>query len=99
MVESGDISRVSRPRMYWISRSIPEQEYFDWKTHELFDKLIIKGAEAEPLISFLRPECEWPGGSVDENLRFPTFTKPIKRKEPPADDIGLRSASPEAQAR
>ena len=98
MVDSGDISRASRPRMYWVSRPIPEQKYFDWKI-DVFGKLIIKGVETEPLISLLRPECEWPGGEADENLRFQSFTRPIKREEPPDDDTGLRSALPGAQAR
>ncbi|CAK8985979.1 Cytosine-specific methyltransferase [Durusdinium trenchii] len=45
------------------------EEYFDWKTHELFDKLIIKGAEAEPLISFLRPECS--SSVTRDEFRYP----------------------------
>ena len=93
MVESGNISRVKRPRLYWMSVSPEGGPAAVWKVTDWFDHLSLE-TELEPLSVFLQEDVYWEAGSKDPQLRLPTFTRAIPRTRPPPDPAGLRGTSP-----
>lgn len=98
MVESGSISRVKRPRLYWMSVPPAEDPEAVRKELDRFDHLALS-APLEPLTCFLGEETFWEAGSEDPQLRLPTFTRAIPRRKPPPDPAGLRGSSPGALER
>eukprot|EP00438_Fugacium_kawagutii_P023224 Skav215518 [mRNA] locus=scaffold2213:5437:6738:- [translate_table: standard] len=97
MVEAGLISRVRRPRLYWVDADLAALEEVDCYRHELFTVLEY-GSVFEDDDVFLEPNHKWEGGS-DPLLRVPTFTRAIPRARPPKAPAGLKNTPPEAEER
>ena len=98
LVDAQYLSRVRRPRLFWISVELAEAEDVEVIEREDFDEVIYR-ADAEPTELFLEKDHDWPGGMRDENLRFPTFTRAIKRSKPPPDPAGLAGLEEVAKVR
>ena len=96
LIESGDISRVRRPRLYWISEDIPDMPWFEVMRTDVASRVKMYG-EVEPTPLWLPPGFEWP--CEEAGVKFPTFTRPIPRRKPPPDPAGFRTSSREALAR
>lgn len=95
LLESGDISRVRRPRLYWLTHPLPEAEWFEIEASDLVVKVKMKG-EIEPNALWVPEGLRFLG---DEKIRLPTFTRPIKRSRPPIDPAGLKGTNKEARER
>ena len=87
-IESGEVSRVRRPRMYWISAPISEAPGLSIIERPKSDQLKFE-APLEPLEIFVNAGCDWKAGSESADLRFPTFTRSIPRKRPPPEPAGI----------
>ena len=98
LIESGDISRVRRPRLYWLSTPVAEEAGQRVSRGDMYDRIHLE-AEVEPLVAFLKPGTEWPAGAAEEGLKFPTFTRAIPRKRPPPSPAGIGSADEPAKER
>ena len=98
LVESGKLSRVRRPRLYWLSAPIGDPGGPQRGQGASYDVLRLE-ATPEPVSCFLKQGVTWPAGEADENLRFPTFTRSIPRRRPPPCPAGLASADEAAQDR
>ena len=98
LAESGEVSLVRRPRLYWVSPSLEETEDMEIIEGDRFDRLKFE-AFAEPLDVILGPGCEWPGHQADTALRMPTFTRAIRRKKPPPCPAGLDTTDAAARER
>eukprot|EP00435_Cladocopium_sp_Y103_P040942 s793_g11.t1 len=96
LCESGDISRVRRPRFYWLSDELPEAPWFKIFRGDVATKVTMVG-ELEPDGLWLLPDFSWSGSNT--NIRFPTFTRPIKRRRPPPSPAGLEQSSADARRR
>eukprot|EP00438_Fugacium_kawagutii_P030713 Skav213067 [mRNA] locus=scaffold364:748159:750546:- [translate_table: standard] len=95
LAQSGDISRVRRPRFYWTSEPVPAMPWLELTTFGLMTKITMKG-DIEPNALWLPPGMTF---LDDPKLRLPTFTRPIKRTRPPIDPAGLKDASVAAKHR
>eukprot|EP00438_Fugacium_kawagutii_P005526 Skav227070 [mRNA] locus=scaffold72:1057412:1062770:- [translate_table: standard] len=95
LLESGDISRVRRPRLYWMNQTLPQAEWFEIDEFDLVTQVKMKG-EIEPDALWVPEGLKFQG---DEKLRLPTFTRPIKRPRPPVDPAGLKGSTKEARER
>ena len=98
LVESADISRVRRPRLYWLSTPVTEAEGVKVTRGDLYDRVHLE-AELEPLKIFLGEGVRWPAGDQDDSVRFPTFTRAIPRKKPPPSPAGLSGTDEVAKQR
>ena len=82
------LSWVRRPRLYWCNVSVDDHASYQLNHHELYDVLEFN----EPLEP-LRAVCDgvwiWPAAEVNQNIRLPTFTRAIPRKNPPREPAGL----------
>eukprot|EP00438_Fugacium_kawagutii_P030064 Skav225587 [mRNA] locus=scaffold901:108728:113061:+ [translate_table: standard] len=96
LVESGDVSRVRRPRFYCLSEDLPSAPWLEVTTGQVASSVRLKG-DLEPEGLWLPPDWTWSGSGTDR--RFPTFTRPIVRQRPPIDPAGLKSSSQEARLR
>eukprot|EP00438_Fugacium_kawagutii_P019945 Skav209628 [mRNA] locus=scaffold4224:30594:35975:+ [translate_table: standard] len=96
LCESGDISRVKRPRFYWLSEDLPPTPWYEVTVGQVANSVRLKGP-LEPDALWLPEGFKWSGSGSD--LRFPTFTRPIIRSRPPIDPAGLKGASQEARLR
>eukprot|EP00438_Fugacium_kawagutii_P010981 Skav206612 [mRNA] locus=scaffold1562:77884:84170:+ [translate_table: standard] len=96
LCESGDISRVKRPRFYWLSEDLPPTPWYEVTVGQVANSVRLKGP-LEPDALWLPEGFKWSGTGSD--LRFPTFTRPIIRSRPPIDPAGLKGASQEARMR
>eukprot|EP00438_Fugacium_kawagutii_P027760 Skav215993 [mRNA] locus=scaffold4693:119449:124700:+ [translate_table: standard] len=96
LVESGDISRVKRPRFYWLSKNPPAAPWYELTTGNVASSLRLMG-RLEPDELWLPPGYVWSGSGTTR--RFPTFTRPIVRSRPPIDPAGLKGSSQEARMR
>ena len=96
LLESGDISRVRRPRFYWLSRDLPQAPWFEIFRHETAVKVRMFG-DPEPTALWLPDGWTWQAES--EAACFPTFTRPIVRRRPPPSPAGLSGASKVAKER
>ena len=94
MIESGNISRVKRPRLYWLSSPMGLDPGAIVKETDAYDHIALSG-RLEPLSCFLAEDVYWEAGSKDPELRFPTLTRAIPRRRPPPDPARLRGTSPE----
>ena len=97
LCESADISRVRRPRLYWLSAEVPDAPWLEVIRGSVACKIRMFG-EMEPDGLWLPPGTSWPGGEGTD-LRFPTFTRPIVRKRPPPQPAGYEHSSREALER
>ena len=88
LVDAQYLSRVRRPRLFWLSVKLEEASEVEVIEREDFDEVIYR-AEGEPTELFLEKDHDWAGGIRDEKLKFPTFTRAIKRVKPPPDPAGL----------
>eukprot|EP00438_Fugacium_kawagutii_P027734 Skav224787 [mRNA] locus=scaffold764:4437:22368:+ [translate_table: standard] len=96
LVESGDVSRVRRPRFYWLSEDLPSAPWLEVTNGQVASSVRLKG-DLGPEGLWLPPDWKWSGSGTDR--RFPTFTRPIVRQRPPIDPAGLKSSSQEARLR
>ena len=98
LVESSEISRVRRPRLYWFSPGFTENDEVKVSQGPCYDRLHLE-APKEPLEIFLNEGTSWPAGERDEKMRFPTFTRSIPRKKPPPSPAGIETTDAAAQER
>ena len=98
MVDSQYLSRARRPRLFWVSVEPSTVDEVEEIQREHFKQLIYR-AEPEPMEAFLEKDHDWAGGARDPNLKFPTFTRSIKRSKPPPSPVGLEKAEPAARVR
>eukprot|EP00435_Cladocopium_sp_Y103_P046713 s2187_g13.t1 len=96
LCESGDISRVRRPRFYWLSQDVPSLPWLIVDQGDVANKITLVG-EVEPDELWIPEGFSWDGSGT--NLRLPTFTRPIKRRRPPPDPAGLAYCSEAAKTR
>ena len=96
LLESSDISRVRRPRFYWLLRDLPQAPWFEIFRHETAVKVRMFG-DPEPTALWLPEGWTWQAES--EATCFPTFTRPIVRRRPPPSPAGLSGASRVAKER
>eukprot|EP00438_Fugacium_kawagutii_P010394 Skav220394 [mRNA] locus=scaffold639:248658:258388:- [translate_table: standard] len=95
LLESGDISRVRRPRLYWMNQTLPMAEWFEIEYHDLVNEVKMKG-EIEPDAFWVPEGLKFHG---DPKVKLPTFTRPIKRSRPPVDPAGLKGSTKDARER
>ena len=79
MIESGNISRVKRPRLYWLSSPMGLDPGAIVKETDAYDHIALS-ERLEPLSCFLVEDVYWEAGSKDPELRFPTLTRAIPRQ-------------------
>eukprot|EP00438_Fugacium_kawagutii_P004694 Skav217774 [mRNA] locus=scaffold1782:124:5579:+ [translate_table: standard] len=97
MVDAGLLSRVRRPRLFWLDVDLAAVEEVETYPTELF-QVVEYGSVFEDDEVFLEEGHQWEGGS-DPHLRFPTFTRAIPRKQPPKAPAGIRNTPPDAEER
>eukprot|EP00438_Fugacium_kawagutii_P035066 Skav236673 [mRNA] locus=scaffold338:400738:405778:- [translate_table: standard] len=97
MVDAGLLSRVRRPRLYWVDVDLMDMEEIEAYPTEEF-RVLQYGSGFEDDEVFLEPGHRWEGGA-DANVRFPTFTRSIPRKAPPKSPAGIRNTPPDAEER
>eukprot|EP00438_Fugacium_kawagutii_P024621 Skav207650 [mRNA] locus=scaffold2758:77333:83766:+ [translate_table: standard] len=97
MIEAGLLSRVRRPRLYWVDVDLADMEEVERYRTESFTVLEY-GSVFEENEVFLEPDHTWEA-SADPAVRFPTFTRSIPRKAPPKAPAGLRNTPPDAEVR
>lgn len=90
---SGCLSWVRRPRLYWSNVALDDRASYQLNHHELYDVLEFN-EELEPLGSVCDEGWFWPAAEVNKNLRLPTFTRAIPRRNPPKEPAGLQSCDP-----
>ena len=96
LCQSGDISWVRRPRFYWISEELPEVPWLEVERHDAGNNVRMLG-DPEPEALWLPESTRWEGQTKES--RFPTFTRPIKRRKPPPSPAGLKQTSQAALRR
>ena len=96
LVEAGDTSWVRRPRFYWLNRDLPRTGWFEIWKEDVVAKVRISG-ELEPEELWMPDGWTWDGH--DHKSRFATFTRPIKRRQPPPSPAGLKGCNREVQDR
>eukprot|EP00438_Fugacium_kawagutii_P016600 Skav236386 [mRNA] locus=scaffold29:74303:80602:- [translate_table: standard] len=95
LIQSGDISRVRRPRFYWLSHEAPSLPWLEVQRYAVMNQVTLRG-EVEPNELWIPDGMSWDG---PPDLKFPTFTRPIVRVRPPLDPAGLKGSSQEAKNR
>ena len=98
LVDAQYLSRARRPRLFWLSVALQEEEDVEFIQLENFKQVIYR-AKPEPVELFLEAGHDWAGGMRDEGLKFPTFTRAIKRKKPPPQPAGLKGLGDAARLR
>ena len=98
MVDAQYLSRARRPRLFWISVALSKEEDVEVIEREHFDQVIYR-ADPEPMELFLEKDHDWAAGLRDPNLKFPTFTRAIRRMRPPPDPVGLEGLGDVARIR
>ena len=98
LVDAQYLSRARRPRLFWLSTKLSEEEDVEMIERPHFTQVIYR-AEPEPMELFLEAGHDWAGGMRDANLKFPTFTRSIPRKQPPPDPAGLEGLPEAAKIR
>lgn len=98
LVDSEDHSRAKRPRLYWLSTPLMEVEGVAKMTKGQYDVLSYEG-EMEDMNDVLVKDWTWRHGEADPKLRFPTFTRSIKRKRPPKRPAGISHTNEKALER
>ena len=71
LVESGKLSRVRRPRLYWLS--IPVGTLGTHCGARALHTMCCGWRSSEPVGSFLKQGITWPAGEADGNLKFPNL--------------------------
>eukprot|EP00438_Fugacium_kawagutii_P028380 Skav207224 [mRNA] locus=scaffold1717:49410:52959:+ [translate_table: standard] len=97
LCESGEVSRVRRPRFYWLAEDLPAMP---WAEVTSFSDVAIRvklSGPMEPDELWMPKGYSWTGSGTD--LRFPTFTRPIVRDRPPLEPAGLKNTSQPARER
>eukprot|EP00438_Fugacium_kawagutii_P016319 Skav222801 [mRNA] locus=scaffold1419:399983:408357:+ [translate_table: standard] len=97
MVDAGLLSRVRRPRLFWLDVDLAAIDEVEVYPTELFE-VVEYGSVFEDDDVFLEEGHTWEGGS-DPHLRFPTFTRAIPRKQPPKSPAGIKNTPPDAEER
>ena len=98
LVESGKLSRVRRPRLYWLSIPIGDPGGPNAGPGVLL-RCAAAGGHPEPVGSFSKQGTTWLAGEADGNLRFPTLTRSVPRRRPPFCPAGLDSTDVVTQDR
>ena len=91
-IDAGFLSWARRPRLYWISCPLIGLEDVTAQQKADYDIVTYLGY-CEEISHVLKQGCRWKGGERDQTLRFPTFTRAIKRRRPPAQPAGLHQTS------
>lgn len=94
--ESGDISTARRPRLYWLNRDVPQMPWMTVEREDVITRLTLSGP-VEPDELWLPEGYTW--NNPDRRRRFPTFTRPIRRRRPPPSPAGLKGCPKVAQER
>lgn len=98
LADSASLSRARRPRLYWLS--VPLMKLEDVEHYALAEMEVINYVgPMERMKDVLSPGWTWEAGAEDESLRFPTFTRPIKRRQPSKEPAGLHYSSALAKER
>ena len=89
---SGSLSRVRRPRFFWVS------EELDWEDIAVIEpgqgyRTAHVTAPLEPVEAWISPEWSWLGAP---DTPFPTFTRSIPRSRPPKDPAGIHHTPEDA---
>ena len=96
LAESGEVSSVRRPRLYWLNRDVPQTPWLTVDSQEVVSKITLSGP-VEPDELWMPEGYTW--RNPDRRRRFPTFTRPIRRWQPPPDPAGLKGCPKVAQDR
>ncbi len=88
LVDSESLSRAKRPRLFWLSTPLLEVEGVTKLQKNFFDVVSYEGP-LEDMGDILEEGWTWKKGEADPLLRFPTFTRSIKRKKPPKSPAGI----------
>lgn len=95
LICSGTLSRVRRPRFFWVSEELDFRPLGiveagpDYTTVHL-------SAPLEPTELWVSPGWSWQG---DEDTSLPTFTRSIPRRKPPPSPAGLAHTPEDARQR
>ena len=98
LVDAAFLSRARRPRLYWLSTTLIKLEGVEHNELPEMEELKYVGP-MERMTDVLAPGWTWQAGERDETLRFPTFTRPIKRRQPPKEPAGIQNSSHLAKER
>ena len=98
LVDSAHLSRARRPRLFWVSEKPTGHPEVVLKQRGSLTELVMS-APTEPPDSFLEKGWRWVAGQENEELRFPTFTRAIRRRRPPPRPAGLAGCDEESKAR
>ena len=90
-LDPADSLPYSRPRLAWISEEIYEMEGLSLWTEGDYVRAYVDGPGLDNS-QWIRPGWSWDGNHT--GVKFPTFMKSIKRKNPPPVPAGLRRATP-----
>ena len=96
LAERGDVSTARRPRLYWLNRDVPEMPWICAERGEVVTRLVMSG-QPEPDELWLPEGYTW--SNDNRRRRLPTFTRPIKRRQPPPQPAGLKGCPRLAQER
>ena len=89
LVDAQHLSRARRPRLFWLSVTLTEEDDVESIPRQLFTQKVYKAADQEELKDFLAEGAIWAPGADDAKLKFPTMTRPIPRLRPPPQPAGL----------
>lgn len=95
LICSGALSRVRRPRFFWVS------EELDFRSLGIVEPgpnytTVHLSAPLEPTELWVSPGWSWQG---DEDTSLPTFTRSIPRRKPPPSPAGLAHTPEDARQR
>ena len=94
--ESGEISCVRRPRLYWLNRDVPQMPWMTVEKGDVITRLSLSGP-VEPEELWMPEGYSWK--NPDRRRKLPTFTRPIRRRKPPPSPAGLKGCPKVAQDR
>lgn len=92
---SGSLSRVRRPRFFWLSEEVDFSDVGCVEPGPSYSTVHVV-APKEPPGLWVSPGWQWLG---DENTSLPTFTRSIPRWRPPPRPAGLAHTPEEARRR
>eukprot|EP00435_Cladocopium_sp_Y103_P062211 s313_g23.t2 len=95
-LDPADCMPISRPRLAWCSETLYEMDGIQLWEEGDYVRAYVDGPALETS-QWIRPGWSWPGGN--QNVKFPTFMKSIKRSSPPPVPAGYRRATPDMIAR
>jgi len=99
MVDARHMSLARRPRLFWLSVTLADEEEIDSIPRRGFVEKVYRSKVLEEPSDFLDEGCSWPAWAENNKLRFPTMTRAIRRKKPPPNPVGLEKADEETRRR